>query len=188
VYGDAARTSLQDYRDVMSVNFLGALHCMREAIPSMLRRESGLIVNVATVAALHGVPYLGAYGASKAALVSLSQSLRAELDGTGVRVMIVYPGYTDTGIFDAERKAGGARRPPGPYAPAERVAEAVARGIESGRRDVFPTAQGRLLSVLRGAAPFLVERAMRRIARALRDAPDAPDRRSPRGPGAGAGP
>ncbi len=150
MFGDAARTSLQDYRDVMAVNFLGAVHCMSEALPFMLRRESGLIVNVATVAALHGVPYLGAYGASKAALVSLSQSLRAELDGTGVRVMIVYPGYTDTEIFGVEKKVGGARRPSGRYAPAEGVAEAIARGIESDARDVFLTARGRLLSILRG--------------------------------------
>jgi short-subunit dehydrogenase len=176
VFGEAARTSLQDYRDVMAVNFLGALHCMREALPFMLRRESGLIVNVATVAALHGVPYLAAYGASKAALVSLSQSLRAELDGTGVGVMIVYPGYTDTEIFGVEKKVGGARRPPGAYASADGVAEAIARGIEAGRRDVFLTVRGRLLSVLTGAAPFVVERAMRRIASELRDTTDPPDR------------
>jgi len=175
VFGDAGRTTLQDYRDVMAVNFLGAVHCMSEALPFMLRRESGLIVNVATVAALHGVPYLGAYGASKAALVSLSQSVRAELDGTGVRVMIVYPGYTDTEIFGVEKKVGGARRPPGQYAPAEGVAEAIARGIESDARDVFLTARGRLLSILRGAAPFVVEHAMRRIARELRDTADPPD-------------
>jgi hypothetical protein len=149
---------------------------MREALPFMLRRESGLIVNVATVAALHGVPYLAAYGASKAALVSLSQSLRAELDGTGVGVMIVYPGYTDTEIFGVEKRVGGARRPAGTYAPADGVAEAIARGIEAGRRDVFLTARGRLLSVLAGAAPFIVERAMRRIARELRDTTDPPDR------------
>lgn len=176
VFGEAARTSLQDYRDVMAVNFLGALQCTREVLPFMLRRESGLIVNVATVAALHGAPYLAAYGASKAALVSLSQSLRAELDGTGVSVMIVYPGYTRTEIFDVEKKVGGARRPPGQYAPAESVAETIARGIEAGRREVFLTASGRLLSILRGAAPFIVERAMLRIARELRDTTDPPDR------------
>jgi len=158
----------------MELNFFGAVACVREVLPLMLRRDSGLIVNVATIAALHGVPHLGAYGASKAALVALSQSLRAELAGTGVGVMIVYPGYTDTEIFDVERKVGGARRPPGPYAPAEEVAEAIARGIEAGRRDLFPTARGRLLSFLSGAAPFVVERAMRRIARELRDAADEP--------------
>lgn len=179
VFGDAGRTSLEDYRAVMAVNFYGPLHCMREVLPFMLRRESGLIVNVATVAALHGVPYLAAYGASKAALVALSQSLRAELHRTGVRVMIVYPGYTDTEIFDVEKKVGGARRPPGRYATAESVADAIVRGIESDARDVFLTARGRALNALRGLAPFIVERAMRAIARELRDGSQPPERVAP---------
>jgi short-subunit dehydrogenase len=169
VYGAAVRTSLDDYRSVMDVNFFGALNCMHEALPFMMRRESGVIVNVATVAALHGVPYLGAYGASKAALVSLSESLRAELKGTGVRVTVVYPGYTRTAIFETEKNVGGARRPSGRYADPAVVAEAIARGIEAERRDVYLTARGRLLAVLRGAAPGVVERAMERIARDLRE-------------------
>jgi short-subunit dehydrogenase len=168
VYGEAQRTSVDDFRDMMSVNFYGALHCVREVLPFMLRRGSGLIVNVATVAALHGVPYLAAYGASKAALVALSQSLRAELADTGVRLVIVYPGYTESEIYEREKHVGGARRPEFKYAPTEDVAEAVVRAIESGRRDLVLTAQGKALSVLRGVAPSVVERVMRRIARELR--------------------
>jgi short-subunit dehydrogenase len=174
VYGRADLTPLEEFRTVMAVNFLGAVSCIREALPFMLRRQSGLIVNVATTAALHGVPYLGAYGASKAALVSLSQSLRAELDGTGVRVMVVYPGYTDTEIFSVERQVGGARRPTARYAPAETVALAVARGIERDTPEVFLTVNGRALSLLRGLAPWFVDRVMRGIARELRDGPPSP--------------
>lgn len=173
VYGDAQRTSVDDFRDMMSVNFYGALHCMREVLPFMLRRESGLIVNVATVAALHGVPYLAAYGASKAALVALSQSLRAELADSGVRVMIVYPGYTESEIYEREKHVGGACRPKSRYAPAEDVAEAIVAAIDSGARDLVLTAQGKALNVLRGIAPPVVERAMRRIARELRCSDDA---------------
>ena len=169
VFGEAARTSLDDVRDVMSVNFYGALYCMREVLPFMMARESGLIVNVSTVAALHGVPYLAAYGASKAALGAFSESLRAELHETGVRVMLVYPGYTDTEIYDAEKKVGGARRPPGSYAPADRVAGKIVRAIERGGHDFVLTVQGQALSALRGLAPPIVESAMRRIARELRE-------------------
>ena len=168
-FGEAKRTTLDDYSEIMRVNFLGAVNCTLEALPFMLRRGSGLIVNVATVAALHGVPYLAAYGASKAALVAFSQSLRAELTGTGVRVMSVYPGYTRTEIFDVERTVGGARRPPVRYAEPERVARAIARGIEADRREVYLTLSGRLLGILRGAAPLIVEIAMRRMAREQRD-------------------
>jgi short-subunit dehydrogenase len=169
VYGDAGLTSLEDYRTVMSVNFLGAVCCMRETLPFMKRRGSGLIVNVASVAALHGVPYLSAYCASKAALVAASESLRAELDGTGVRVMIVYPGYTETGIFGNEKNVGGARRPPGPYAPAQEVASAIVQAIEADAGRLILTLRGKALAILQGAAPWVVERAMRRVARELRD-------------------
>jgi short-subunit dehydrogenase len=173
VFGEEARTSIDDYRNLMTVNFFGAVHSMREVLPFMRRQGSGLIVNVASVAALYGVPYLAAYCASKAALVVLSQSLRAELHRSGVRVMLVYPGYTETEIFEREKRVGGARRPPGEYAPAARVARAVVRGIEGDARDVYLTTRGRALCVLRGLAPPIVERAMRNIARDLAD-PDAP--------------
>lgn len=173
VFGDEARTTIDDYRRLMDVNFYGALLCMREALPFMRRHENGLIVNVSTVAAIHGVPYLAAYGASKAALGALSESLRAELHGTGVGVMIVYPGYTDTEIYESEKKVGGARRPAGQYAPASTVAEATARAIERGGRDVIMTPQGRLLRALNGVAPRIVEHAMRKIARELRSGEDA---------------
>lgn len=168
VFGDEARTTMDDYRHVMDVNFYGALNCMREALPFMVRRESGLIVNVLSVAALHGVPYLSAYCASKSALCAVSQCLRAELVAAGVRIMLVYPGYTDTGIFETEKNVGGAMRPPGTYEPADAVAEKVARGIERGTSDLYLTFRGRALSVLRGLAPPMVESAMRKIARELR--------------------
>lgn len=169
VYGGAERTRAEDLSAVMSVNFFGAMNCMREVLPFMTRRESGLIVNVASVAALFGVPYLSAYCASKAALVAASQSLRAELAGSGVRIMIVYPGYTATEIFERETNVGGARRPSGSYAPANQVAEAIVRGIERDARDLVLTSRGRALYVLRGIAPSVVERALTKLARELRD-------------------
>lgn len=166
-FGEESRTSIDDYREVMEVNFYGALNCMREVLPFMVRRGEGLIVNVLSVAALHGVPYLSAYCASKSALLAVSEAVRAELGDSGVRVMLVYPGYTESEIFDVEKRVGGARRPPGTYAPADVVAERIARAIEAGAGDVFLTLRGRALSVLRGLAPSVVRRAMRNIAREL---------------------
>lgn len=169
VFGDTLRGGLEDYERVMSVNFLGAVNCTMETLPFMLRRESGTIVNISSVAGLHGVPYLAAYSASKAALGSYSETLRAELADRGVRVMVVYPGYTDTEIFEVERRLGGARRPAGEYTSPDAVARAVARGLERDAREVYLTLRGRALSVLRGLLPPLVERAMLGIARDLRD-------------------
>jgi short-subunit dehydrogenase len=89
--------------------------------------------------------------------------------------MIVYPGYTDTEIFEREIMVGGGKRPPARYAPVNEVAEAIVHAIERGGRDLIMTRRGKLLSVLRGAAPAVVERVMRKMASELRD-PDEPRR------------
>jgi len=175
VYGETRLTRPEDFRRVMSVNFFGAVQCMLEVLPFMRRQDSGLIVNIASVAGLHGIPFLGAYSASKAALIATSQSLRTELADTGIRIMIVYPGYTDTEIFEREIMVGGGKRPPARYAPVNEVAEAIVHAIERGGRDLIMTRRGKLLSVLRGAAPAVVERVMRKMASELRD-PDEPRR------------
>jgi len=169
VYGETARTPLEDFERLLDVNFLGPVRAMFEALPFMRRQGQGLIVNVASLAAVRGVPYLGAYGASKSALATLSESLRAELAGTGVRVMVVYPDYTESDIYASEKKVGGARRPDGPYAPTRDVAEAIVRAIEADRRDLMLSSRGRLMAALDGVLPGAVERAMVRLAKELRE-------------------
>ncbi len=168
VYGAAERTAPGDLQSLLAVNLCGPLYGMREVVPEMRRRGRGLVVNVASVAALHGVPYLAAYAASKAAIAALSQSWRAELAGTGVRFLTVYPGYTRTPLFTTEKKVGGARRPRRGYAPPEKVAWAILRAIERDRTELVLSLEGRALAALRGVVPSLVEKAMERIASALR--------------------
>lgn len=169
VYGETERAAVTDFDTVMAVNFFGPLYVMLEALPIMRRQGGGLIVNVASVAALHGVPYLGAYSASKAALVALTQSLRAELHGSGVRFLTVYPGYTRTPLFDHEKQLGGARRPTTGYAAARDVARAMVRAIEAGREELVLSSTGRALSLVRGILPRVVAQVMRRVAAQLRD-------------------
>ena len=172
VYGPVEKTSVSNMRSLLDVNYVGAAQAMLEVLPFMRRQGHGLIVNVSSLAALHGVPYLGAYGASKAALVTLSQSMRVELAGSGVEVMLAYPDYTESAIYENELKVGGAVRPPGPYAPTREVAEAIVRGMESGARELILSSRGKRLSVLSRLAPRLVERRMKALADELRD--DAP--------------
>ncbi len=173
VYGGAIRTSVEDYRAIMEVNYFGALLCIMEVLPFMQRAGRGLIVNIASVAAKHGVPYLAGYSASKAALAALSQSLRAELAQQGISLMIVYPGYTKTDFFMKEKKVGGAVRPSNPYAPPEKVARATVRAIEREKREVVLSPEGRALVLFEKIFPRLVEAAMRRIAVRLRDPKEA---------------
>jgi NAD(P)-dependent dehydrogenase (short-subunit alcohol dehydrogenase family) len=78
-----------------AVNVRAAFLVTRAAIP-LLRETRGLIVNVSSIAGTGAAPGLAAYGASKAALISLTKSLNAELAGDGIRACAVCPGFVDT--------------------------------------------------------------------------------------------
>jgi short-subunit dehydrogenase len=169
VYGPSDKTSLEDFRSVMEVNFFGAVNCILEALPFMKKAGKGLVVNIASVAAKHGVPFLGAYSASKAALAAFSQSLRAELARSGISLMIVYPGYTQTDFFLKEKKVGGAHRPLSPYVSATKVSRAIVRAIEIEKKELVLSVQGKILAFSQRLMPWLVDRAMQRIAFQLKD-------------------
>ena len=134
-----------------------------------------MIVNVASVAALHGPPYLGAYAATKAALAALTQSLRAELAPDNVHLMVVYPGYTETEIYSRERRLGGARRPRGRYASADHVARRIVAGIEAQRNELVLSPEGRALTLLKRLVPRAADVAMRRVAAKLREPTEVVD-------------
>lgn len=169
VYGSVARTVPEDYSSIMRVNFLGAVHCILGILPIMQKAGEGLIINISSVAALHGIPYLGAYSASKSALSAFCQSLRAELAQAKVRVMLVYPGYTQTDFFNQEKKVGGGLRPPGPYASPQRVARAVVRAVEKEKRDLVLSLEGKALYFARSLFPGLIHRAMLGLTKKLKD-------------------
>ena len=80
----------------VAVNYLGVLRVTRAVAPGMIARHDGMIVNVATAFAKVNLPIVGTYCATKAALLSLGQALRAYLDGEGVRVITVLPTTIDT--------------------------------------------------------------------------------------------
>ena len=169
VYGICEKTSLEDFRSQMEVNFFGSVHFILEVLPLMREAGKGLIVNISSLAAKHGVPYLAAYGASKAALAALSQSLHAELVGSGISVLTVYPGYTQTDFFRKEKKVGGARRPDKPYASVQKVAQAVVAGIEKEKHELVLSTAGKALILCQSLVPWLVRKGMERITCNLRD-------------------
>ena len=87
-----------EVRRCLEVNFLGPLALTRAVLPHMRRQRSGHIVQVTAAAAVGNYPGFGAYGAAKAALEALSESLRAETAGLGIRVTLVEPGPFRTGF------------------------------------------------------------------------------------------
>lgn len=95
-YGNPVSMNLEDALREMNVNYFGALRMSRALAPEMIARGEGMIVNIATAFAKINLPLIGTYCASKAALLSLGQALRAYLKDKGVHVMTVMPTTIDT--------------------------------------------------------------------------------------------
>ena len=94
------KVSLEQWESVHRVNATGPLLVTQAFLPGMLERGWGRIVNVASVASLHGARYITAYAASKHALLGMTRCLADELAGTGVTVNSVCPSYVDTPMTD----------------------------------------------------------------------------------------
>jgi 3-oxoacyl-[acyl-carrier protein] reductase len=95
-----ARMSDEDWEIVIDTNLRGAFNTSRAVTRKMLRRRSGVIVNLTSVVGLHGNPGQANYAASKAGLIGLTKALARELGSRGVRVNAVAPGYIDTALTD----------------------------------------------------------------------------------------
>jgi NAD(P)-dependent dehydrogenase (short-subunit alcohol dehydrogenase family) len=95
--------TISDWRWVVEVNLLGVVHTLDAFVPGLVVQREGHVVNTASVGGLRSAAMLGAYCATKHAVVALSESLHAELAGSGVGVSLLCPGPVDTGIFESER-------------------------------------------------------------------------------------
>ncbi len=95
-YGDPLQMNFETAVREMNVNYFGALRMARALAPAMIERGEGMIVSVATAFAKVNLPLVATYCASKAALLSLGQALRAYLGDKGVHVMTVMPTTIDT--------------------------------------------------------------------------------------------
>lgn len=95
-YGNPVTMTFEVAAQEMNVNYFGALRMTRALAPGMIERGEGMIVNIATAFAKINLPLVGTYCASKSALLSLGQALRAYLGDQGVHVMTVMPTTIDT--------------------------------------------------------------------------------------------
>lgn len=95
-FGNPVTMSFESFREELEVNYVGTLRMIRAIAPGMTQQRDGMIVNIATAFAKVNLPLVGTYCATKAALLSLGQALRAYLSETGVRVITVMPTTFDS--------------------------------------------------------------------------------------------
>ncbi|MBK8285703.1 MAG: SDR family NAD(P)-dependent oxidoreductase [Ahniella sp.] len=101
--GSVAESSLEDWHWVMNINLMGVVRGLRAFVPMFKRRKTGLILSTASFAGLAGAPNIASYGTSKAAVVALSEMLRAELADHGVKVGVICPSFFKTNLLDNAR-------------------------------------------------------------------------------------
>ena len=151
---------------ITRVNNMGAVFCTGYALPH-LRETGGRIVGIASLAGRTGVPTRTGYSASKHAMTGFFDSLRIELDGSGVSVTMIYPGFVSTGIRENATGPDGKAILVSPVKEGEvmRVEDCAARilkAIERREREVVMTARGKIGLWLKLLAPSLVDRIARR--------------------------
>ena len=94
-------TSSEAFAEVVDTNLTGTFHLVRAFLPQLRTRPAAWIFPILSVAAQRGFAGWGAYAASKAGLAGLIATLREELRGSGVRVTALYPGATDTPLWNS---------------------------------------------------------------------------------------
>ncbi len=94
-------TDCEDLASALETNVIGPFRLIKLLTPAMLLRESGLVINISSDAAVGAYPKWGSYGASKAALDHMTRTLQAELEGSGVRLVSWDPGDMDTPMHRA---------------------------------------------------------------------------------------
>jgi 3-oxoacyl-[acyl-carrier protein] reductase len=105
-YGSFVEQKAADWRAMIETNLMGTLFCTHAILPSMLERGQGLIINISSVAGIHGLPNEAVYCASKHGVKGFTDALAIELKDRGIRVCGIYPGGMDTPFWDIQTYHG----------------------------------------------------------------------------------
>jgi NAD(P)-dependent dehydrogenase (short-subunit alcohol dehydrogenase family) len=151
VVGELCDLAIEDCQRVMDVNCWGVVHGCRAFVPRMRARGAGAILNVASLSGWITLPQMGIYSATKAAVIALSETLHAELAGSGISVTLLCPSITKSNLVEGSSGAASgstmhlARRLMSVMGDSPReVADVGLDAVERGRLYAIPTLHGRL--------------------------------------------
>ncbi|RZS30405.1 NADP-dependent 3-hydroxy acid dehydrogenase YdfG [Herbihabitans rhizosphaerae] len=161
--GRFERISMADWEWIMAINLTGVVRGCREFVPLFKRQGSGHLVNVASLAAIMNLPAMASYNVSKAAVLSLSETLRTELSPYGIGTTVVCPGFVRTNLGARMRSADPAaermmeRLMESSSVTPDDVAEQVFQAVHSGQFMVLTHKEGRKAARLKRLMPRLVD-------------------------------
>jgi short-subunit dehydrogenase len=145
--GSMMEVSLEDWRWIIDINVMGVVHGTRAAIPHLQRNGSGLLINIASAAAFASAPGMISYNATKAAVVSISETLVNELRAAGTQVCVVMPAFFRSSLLETLRGPEHAR------VLADKVTQRSQLSAEQAARDLLTAAaDGQTYIVLPRAA------------------------------------
>lgn len=152
------QSSLADWERTLAINLWGVIHGCHHFVPLMKQSAPGGIINVASAAGFAAGPRMAAYNVSKAGVMSLSETLAAELLGTGVRVTVLCPTFVQTNIFSGDLIESSAASTAVRLSRAigmspEKVARMALDAHDKGRLYVVPQIDARAIWVSKRLAP-----------------------------------
>lgn len=158
VYGAAVDMDLRRQIELVDVNVTALLRLTQAALPGLIARGSGGLINVGSLAGDVPTPLAAAYGASKAFVHSYTHAIHEELRGTGVHAMLLAPGVTSTEFGAVAGVNGSGTLPPRLRSEADAVVRRAIDDFTRRRAVSMPGAHNRIASRLAGFAPAAVVR------------------------------
>ena len=155
IYGSVSNLTTEEIESQMATNYFGMVYCIKNFLPSMIKKKSGHIVNVASVAGSFGLPGIASYCASKFAMLGFSEGLKYELKGTGVGVTVVSPIMVRTNFFDHSSFENMPKYSPTSLS-AETVANAILKAANSRRLEIIVPSVVRVAVWMKSTFPYLI--------------------------------
>lgn len=155
IYGSVSKLTIEEIESQMETNYFGMIYCIKNFLPAMIKKKSGHIVNVASVAGSFGLPGIASYCATKFAMLGFSEGLKHELKGTGVGITVVSPIMVRTNFFDHKSFEKMPKYSPTSLS-AETVAKAILRAANSPRLEIIVPSIVRIAVWIKTTFPYLI--------------------------------